>query len=143
AYAEALGFVEQLLWCATAGGGSDSLQHVLLRLPSLEAQLRLGLATVAYHENEIEQMAAELREFLHERASGRPDPGFVHRDAGVAVTPDFGHNGGGLEDQPHPHQLDDTLLAQVRQLRPGTWFEFRPAEDNAERAKLSWISPIS
>jgi hypothetical protein len=34
-------------------------------------------------------------------------------------------------------------LHVVRELRPGTWLEFGHGSDAPERAKLSWISPMS
>ena len=40
--------------------------------------------------------------------------------------------------------MDDHIdLQQVQALQPGTWLEFCPTGDTIERAKLSWISPMS
>lgn len=38
---------------------------------------------------------------------------------------------------------DDEHVRAVRDLKVGTWIEFVDESDNRERAKLSWISPIS
>lgn len=40
-------------------------------------------------------------------------------------------------------ETDEDYLAQVRACKVGQWFEFTDEAGNAERAKLSWISPIS
>jgi len=40
-------------------------------------------------------------------------------------------------------ESDEIYLAQVRACKVGQWFEFTDASGHAERAKLSWISPIS
>jgi hypothetical protein len=34
-------------------------------------------------------------------------------------------------------------MEAVGAMKPGTWIEFCPADSAAERAKLSWISPMS
>ena len=38
---------------------------------------------------------------------------------------------------------DDEFLKAAREIKVGTWLEFADAQGNRERAKLSWISPIS
>jgi hypothetical protein len=40
-------------------------------------------------------------------------------------------------------ESDEDYLAQVRACKVGQWFEFTDEAGNSERAKLSWISPIS
>jgi hypothetical protein len=42
----------------------------------------------------------------------------------------------------HPED-EDEFLTIARELKVGTWFEFVDAEGGRDRAKLSWISPIS
>ena len=38
---------------------------------------------------------------------------------------------------------DDEFLKAAREVKVGTWLEFADEHGNRERAKLSWISPIS
>ena len=38
---------------------------------------------------------------------------------------------------------DDEFLKSAREIKVGTWLEFADEQGNRERAKLSWISPIS
>ncbi len=40
-------------------------------------------------------------------------------------------------------EADDDFLRTVRELKVGTWIEFADESGHRERAKLSWISPIS
>ena len=40
-------------------------------------------------------------------------------------------------------QVDERCAQMVRELKVGAWIEFTDSQGNSERAKLSWISPIS
>lgn len=145
AYRDALEFVDGLLWCGASGGGSVEKLRLRALLPVLETQLRTGLATVAYHESEIDQMALELRGFIRYRLGEIEQPAFLDqeppttgRTEAMPVEPDI------ADEQPDPDDLDQALLDQLRQASPGTWFEFGAADsEQFERAKLSWISPYS
>lgn len=39
--------------------------------------------------------------------------------------------------------LDDEFVQTVKAIKPGTWIEYLDANGTPERAKLSWVSPIS
>jgi hypothetical protein len=48
------------------------------------------------------------------------------------------------DNAPEEHyDEDDEFLKAAREIKVGTWVEFADEEGNRERAKLSWISPIS
>lgn len=141
-YREAMGFADALLWCARAGNTDVERLRLRALLPVLESQLRQGLATVAYHDVEIEQLIGELREFMRWRLGEVGEPAFLEHEppvaAGVGPGPDI------TEEQPLPEDLDQQLLARIRSVSPGAWFEFGPEQtDSFERAKLSWVSPYS
>lgn len=146
-YREALHFAESLVWCANAGG--DRVEHLRLRalMPVMEIQLRQGLATVAYQDNEIRQLAGELQQFMRFRLGELPEPDFLEADPPAAHAPGaLEADPGRIEDQPLPQNTDPELLARIRSLRPGTWFEFNAsatARQRSERARLSWVSPYS
>lgn len=141
AFREASAFADSLLWCARAG--STDVEKLRLRalLPVLESQLRQGLATVAYHEAEIDQLIGELRDFMRWRLEEVPAPEFLERESpssGMGPGPDI------AVEQPLPDDIDQGLLSRIRSVAPGTWFEFGPEQSDAfERAKLSWVSPYS
>ncbi len=42
-----------------------------------------------------------------------------------------------------PKAIDDAFTTRARQLKPGTWMEFRGKDGERLRAKLSWVSPIT
>lgn len=144
-YRDALTFVDALLWCTDAG--HDEAERLRLRalLPTLESQLRAGLATVACHDGEIEQVLSELRAFIAYRLGQVPKPSFLEAETASGETPQSAPVESDIdEDQPRPEDLDPDLLNRLQSLKPGMWFEFGPLEsESTERAKLSWISPHS
>lgn len=145
AYRDAVGFADVLIWCANAGASDVERLRLRALLPVLETQLRQGLATVAYHEGEIEHLVGELREFFHWRLGETPMPAFLEDEPPVSrapgaieADPEIG------EEQPWPEQIDQTQLRLIQSSPPGTWFEFGPTDhEQMERAKLSWVSPYS
>jgi hypothetical protein len=144
AYSEALGFAESLVWCARAGG--ERVQQLRMRalLPVMETQLRQGLATVAYQDNEIGQLINELQQFVRYRIGDLPAPAFIEAEPPAATAPGaLATDPDGIDEQPLPQNLNPDLLARVRTLRPGTWLTFEKEGGQVERAKLSWISPYS
>ena len=143
-YREALHFAESLVWCANAG--TDRVEQLRLRalMPVMEIQLRQGLATVAYQDSEIRQLVSEMQQFLRHRMGELPVPDFLEQEPPAASAPGaLEADPGNIEDQPMPQQLDPDLLARIRSLRPGTWFEFGAETQSSERARLSWVSPYS
>ena len=144
AYREAFHFAESLVWCANAG--ADRVEQLRLRalLPVMEIQLRQGLATVAYQDNEISRLVLELQQFLRHRMGDLPAPDFLEQEPPAATAPGaLAADPGSIEDQPLPQQINPDLLAEIRSLRPGTWFEFNRETEPGERARLSWVSPYS
>ena len=144
AYREALQFAESLVWCANAG--TDRVEQLRLRalMPVMEIQLRQGLATVAYQDSEIRQLVGELQQFLRYRMGDLPMPGFLEHEPPAANAPGaLSADPGDIEDQPLPQHTNPELLARIRSLQPGTWFEFAGETDRKERARLSWVSPYS
>ena len=49
----------------------------------------------------------------------------------------------GEEDDDESEVFDDAYVETARAIKVGTWVEFRDKTGHIERAKLSWISPIS
>ncbi len=144
-YREAVQFAESLVWCVTAG--TDRVEQLRLRalLPVMEVQLRQGLSTVAYQDNEVRQLIGELQQFLHYRMGELAAPVFLEQEPPAARAPGaIATDPAAIEDQPQPQDVDAQLLERIRALRPGTWFEFGIADaDLRERGRLSWVSPYS
>lgn len=144
AYREALGFAESLVWCATAGTNRVEQLRLRAMLPIMEAQLRQGLATVAYQDNEIKQLVNELQQYVRYRIGDLPAPAFIEAEPPAGSAPGaLSADPSTVDEQPLPQNVNPEVLARVRGLRPGTWFTFENATRGTERCKLSWVSPYS
>ncbi|HEX7348341.1 MAG TPA: DUF1631 domain-containing protein [Rhodanobacteraceae bacterium] len=149
-------FIDDFIATADAPVGEAAHQNYKAALPILEKHLRAGLATVAFQEPDIERLLDELRRFWRKQlgepapaaqsAEPEVDPATIlgtTADAQPAITdtaPD-------LDDDFDPDDMsvniDADSLQAVRDLKIGDWVEFVDEAGTRERAKLSWVSPIS
>lgn len=173
-----LRFMDDLIWSVVPKSNNDERLRLKMLLPNLEATLRNGLTTVAYHENDMRRVIEDLGK-LHARAliakpavesksaasdySAQTSQPRAHVPYMETTAPDKGESlsaSATTEDFPPP-QMDVTLAAaiahvdtgvqpgaeflqHVRSMKVGTWLQFENTETGTqERAKLSWISPIS
>lgn len=158
-YRSALHFMDDLLWSFTPKPDAASRQRLRALLPELERSLRQGLATVALQEPDqnrlLEQLNALYRPLLGEAPA---DPVANAADAARAQQADQDIETSlppALEPEPiialsvQPSSTEpepaasSEALNSVRALKSGCWFEFSSNDGSRERAKLSWISPIS
>jgi hypothetical protein len=105
--------------------------------------LRLGLATVAFHESEIEFLAAQLRSYL---AAALGETGELAIDQAREPIPAFFDVPvDELEDQPGTEEVAEVsqTVALLQTEGTGRWFEIKLEGGSSERAKLAWISPMS
>ncbi|MET0226663.1 MAG: DUF1631 domain-containing protein [Dokdonella sp.] len=170
----ALRFADEFVWSAQPK--TTESEHTRLRalLPQLEKALRHGLATVAYHDNDVRQLMQELAQFYRrlldgqkvetktakEVIAGNATPTTVAGDAAsgdaaaeagppstvsAAQSPveEVVLSSGEAEAPAEVAAEDDEFVQAVRDLKVGSWIEFIDESENRERAKLSWISPIS
>jgi hypothetical protein len=159
----ALRFADEFVWSALPK--TTDLERTRLRalLPQLEKALRHGLATVAYHDNDVKQLMQELSQFYQRVLNGEAlelktaeqviadnavDAGATsgQADAGPqAQSPveEIVLSSGSLEPEPGDAGESDEFVDMALQMKVGTWVEFIDEAGNRERAKLSWISPIS
>jgi hypothetical protein len=174
----ALRFADEFVWSALPK--TTDLERTRLRalLPQLEKALRHGLATVAYHDNDVKQLMQELSQFYQRLLDGEKvevktakeviasgaaaaipsapaetDAAVAEPSAEVPAAPapvtqspveEIVLNTSAPEGAPEEHyDEDDEFLKAAREIKVGTWVEFADEEGNRERAKLSWISPIS
>jgi hypothetical protein len=176
----ALRFADEFVWSALPK--TNDLERTRLRalLPQLEKALRHGLATVAYHDNDVKQLMQELSQFYQRLLDGQKvevktakevitagaaaampaantsdapaaAPAEAPVAAAVPVAPatqspveEIVLNTTTEETSPEEnYSEDDEFLKLAREIKVGTWVEFADDQGNRERAKLSWISPIS
>jgi hypothetical protein len=163
----ALRFADEFAWSAEPKTTDADRTRLKGLLPALEKGLRHGLATVAYHENDVKQLMVELNAFYRGLLQGESTQASVaamkaaNEESGAVpfeiVGSAMSNASGG--DSPIEEIVmgeaeeevaesnyadDDECLKQAKDMKVGTWVEFTdPNTENKERAKLSWISPIS
>ncbi len=132
-YRQALAFADAMLTGERDSTNPIHAASFRARRLELESQLRQGLATLAYSDEDIVRLCGELHGFILVGASqSRTPPRSLPEEALVR-----------LEDQPRPERLDPGVMRHLRGLRQGTWFELGASSEDAERGRLSWISPLS
>lgn len=168
----ALRFADEFVWSAQPKTAPNDLTRLRALLPQLEKTLRHGLATVAYHDSDVKELMQELGQFYRRVLDGQKietksakeviehnqppaqDTGETAAGDGnataVAAAPqspveEVVLNAPAFEPVASAAAIDedDEFVREVRDLKVGTWIEFIEEEDHRERAKLSWISPIS
>ncbi len=161
---------DELVWAAMPKQTDAERARLRALTPELEKALRQGLAMVAYHENDVRQLLAELNRFYERQldpaapayeeplaeapaTEGSDTPSLVIEDkrphAVLPATPEENFveeisRAPVAEPEHEPSdEIQDQYSQQVKAMKVGTWVEFRHIDGRAERAKLSWISPIS
>ena len=161
---QALRFADEFVWSAQPKSSDSERMRLKGILPALEKSLRHGLATVAYHENDVKQLMHELNAFYTNLLDGDTPAAAEAATADEATAPGFEIVGSAAAtaaaiDSPVEEEIvlraeaagappelgeEDESLHQVKAMKVGTWVEFTGADGvSRERAKLSWISPIS
>jgi hypothetical protein len=155
-FRSAVHFVDDFIATADVPHGEAAREQFRNGLPSIEKHLRTGLATVAFQEPDIDRLLAELRKFWRQQV-GEPapvapaqephvDPAAVlgiNQDAQPAITEAMPDADEDFDPDDMSVNIDAGSLQAVRELKVGGWVEFIDEQGTRERAKLSWISPIS
>jgi hypothetical protein len=114
---------------------------------------------VAYQESDIQKLLTELSS-IHQRLLSMPATDFdafelviEDKRPEAAATVSVGGDGDNFvdeivvgataEEEEGKSAPDDEFVQIARNVKIGTWIEFRDERGNVERAKLSWVSPIS
>ena len=153
-FTAALRFIDDFVESAQAPVDERARARLRDMLPSLEKTLRQGLTTVAFQEPDLRRLLDDLQEFWRRQLGDEPGPG---ADAASELTdeallPIPAHVETILDEDPAEAPAateaavsveDLESMQAVRALKVGAWIEFVDEAGNSERAKLSWISPIS
>ena len=154
----ALRFIDEFIASTHPANDVTSRQTLRQMLPGIERALRQGLANVAFQEQDVERVLAQLRAYYRQQLGEQPDVDapatstVVEEDAAMLAIPD--NIQPVIDQQAEPEDiLDAEELAevppdspdwhQVQALQPGNWLEFTLDGETPARAKLSWISPMS
>jgi len=153
-FREALRFIDEFIASTRPAPDVESRRTLRQMLPGIERALRRGLANVAFQEQDIERLLAQLHTYyrqqlgeavpaaeLAETSEPAPLPIPENMQPVVAEEPE---DSASMDDGSPAAWTENTPeLQQVRALKPGAWIEFDLPGNTAERAKLSWISPMS
>jgi hypothetical protein len=150
----ALRFADELIWSVQPKQNAAERERLTAVLPQLEKTLRHGLATVAFDETDVRRLMQQLNVFY--QALLQPvAPTAVTQAPALELTdplPESAQEAGAsvmsaIQEEeppaPPPESVEERWVAAVRELKVGTWIEFLDEQGAKERAKLSWISPIS
>jgi len=168
---QALRFADEFIWSAEDKVGDADKARLRSLLPVIEKHLRHGLTTVAYHDNDIKQLLQGLNSYYERMLRHSPHAGAAQHASNsfdeqgapselleivskvassssendTAVEEIVMHRVPDAESTIDPSEtIDDAFLAQAKSMKVGTWVEFSDLESGTkERAKLSWISPIT
>lgn len=150
-FRDSLRFIDDFIASARPVYDLNGRRDLRAILPSVERSLRRGLAAVAFQDADTEQLLAQLHAFYRQQL-GEPSP---ETGSGTLVTsvmplPDAiqAIEEPVVEPEPEDESLpdeafDERNLAQARELKVGQWLEFTGDDGATDRAKLSWVSPIS
>jgi hypothetical protein len=162
---------DELIWSAQRKDTPEERQRLRALIPELEKALRQGLSLVAYQESDVAHLISELNKLyavlleppavvedsahevprfddddsnmmvVEEKAKFTPPPASANDDTNFVDEIVLGAKG--EEDEDDSEMVDDEYVEVARAIKVGTWVEFRDRVGHVERAKLSWISPIS
>ncbi|MEP7186809.1 MAG: DUF1631 family protein, partial [Rhodanobacter sp.] len=153
-YRNALHFVDDFILSAQPALDATSRQLLQKMLPGIERSLRLGLANVAFQEQDIERVLAQLHAYYCQQLGQTTRESEVvtfDEDVAMLAIPDSIQPI--IDATPAAEEFVDEEIVelppdgpqwqQVQALQPGTWLEFSLPDEPMTRAKLSWISPMS
>jgi hypothetical protein len=153
-YRSALHFVDDFIASAQPAADAASRQTLQQLLPGIERSLRLGLVNVAFQEQDIDRLLAQLNAYYRQQLGEVADESEIvtaEEDPAMLAIPDSIQSI--VDDTPTVDDLseedivelapNDPHRLQVQSLQPGTWLEFSLPDEAVARAKLSWISPMS
>ncbi len=148
-----LRFVDDFVWSVGSIRTDAERDRLRQLLPLLEKSLRHGLATVAFQDSDVESLMRQLNtlyngqlglvaEAAAPQAGSDTEPMPIPDSMEAIATPEtLQETEAAKPAKPTPE--DSPEVQRVRALKVGAWVEFEADTERPERAKLSWISPIS
>lgn len=165
AWKSALRVADALVWSAQSKTTEADKARLRTMVPELDRALRQGLVMVAFHEKDLQQLMTDLHAFYEQQYANTPVPVVEPEVSGAAAlstgyTPSAAD---GAVVAPEPSFVEELIRAvpaaaadvasedefrdefykAASAIKIGLWIEFGREDGHAERAKLSWISPIS
>ncbi len=145
----AVSFVDAAAWCSQPKRNEAEYAKLNAVVPQMQAFLRRGLGVVGFGEQESQRLAHGFGAVLlsmHQR-----EVTLEHADTIAAAEQSLNNAppapAAAPEAEPETADSalpeDDEIVQRVRNLKVGTWVEFSTESGTPERAKVSWISPLS
>lgn len=145
----AVSFIDAVIWCSLPKTEPSDHSKLSAMIPQMQNFLRRGLGVVGFGENEAERLLhgfGAVFASMHQRevsldqaetiAAAEQSLGSAPPSPSAATEPELEQAEATLPD-------DDEFVQKVRNLKVGTWLEFSNEGGTPERAKVSWISPLS
>lgn len=150
-FRDSLRFVNDFIASTRPARSLDDRRLLRQMLPGIERALRRGLANVAFQESDIERLLTQLHTYYrHQLGEAIPaaEVQAVEESASLPIPDNIQpitETEAALQvEETVPEAEEDTPeLRMVHELKPGIWLEFATEGDTIERAKLSWVSPMS
>ncbi|WP_267222724.1 DUF1631 domain-containing protein [Dyella silvae] len=150
-FRDALRFANDFIDSTKPARTLDERRALRQMLPGIERALRRGLANVAFQESDIDRLLAQLHTYYrHQLGETVPEAEVraVEEPATLpipeSIQPIAESEAELARSEPEQEApLDTAEMQLVAELKPGIWLEFASGPDTIERAKLSWISPMS
>lgn len=150
-FRDALRFANDFIDSTKPARTLDERRALRQMLPGIERALRRGLGNVAFQESDIDRLLAQLHTYYrHQLGEAVPEAEVQAAEESTSLPiPESIQPIAESEaelDRSEPEQepvLDTPEALLVAELKPGTWLEFVTGPETIERAKLSWISPMS
>ncbi|HET6554242.1 MAG TPA: DUF1631 domain-containing protein [Dyella sp.] len=150
-FRDALRFANDFIDSTKPARTLDERRALRQMLPGIERALRRGLANVAFQESDIDRLLAQLHIYYrHQLGEAVPeaDVQAVEESTSLpipeSIQPIAESEAELARTAPEAEPVLDTPeMRLVAELKPGTWLEFVSGPETIERAKLSWISPMS
>jgi hypothetical protein len=150
-FRDALRFANDFIDSTKPARSLDERRALRQMLPGIERALRRGLANVAFQESDIDRLLAQLHTYYrHQLGEAVPEAEVQAVEESTSlpipesIQPIAESTAELARTEPEPEPVIDTPeMRLVAELKPGTWLEFSTGPETIERAKLSWISPMS
>ena len=158
-FREALRFVDAFIASTNPVRTPEAKRDLRQLLPGIERALRKGLSNVAFQDADIERLLGQLhtyyRQQLGEAVPSAEQPQTVEGTPAPLPIPEsiqpIAESMAELEEEsvnaePEAAAISPEVreeMERISALKPGTWLEFSGQDEHFERAKLSWISPMS
>lgn len=145
-WVQALQVADDVIWAVQPKTDEADRARLLELVHPLSEAIREGLALVALHEDEVERILSELSDCIEGVLNDCPPEAaeIPEEPTASSQTPEWMSAMG--EEEPAAEATeagDEEYVQAVKEIPLGTWMEFSEEDGTPQRAKLSWISPIS